>query len=127
MRLLKNLLLRAEHNSPVLTLMLHCRRTAASIANAAVLANIALFLYMGIYLEKLRGITNAETKVPWAVPAGAASMVVAVVMYTVSLWPVFSLLSPVMVCVIAFGSLMSLSLLPHFGLLSVSGAASKYD
>jgi hypothetical protein len=104
-----------------------CRRTAYLIANAAVVTNIILFLYTGIYLAKLKGISDAETNVPWVVPAGAASLAAAVLMYTVSLWPVFSMLSPVIVFVMAFGCMMSLSLLPNFGLLSVSSTSTKRD
>lgn len=104
----------------------HCR-TAYVIANAAVVTNILLFLYTGIYLAKLKGISDAETKVPWVVPAGAASLAAAVLMYTVSLWPVFSILSPVIVFILAFGCMMSSSLLPNFGLLSVSSTANKRD
>lgn len=91
-----------------------------TVGHAAVVTNIILFLYTAIYLEKIKGVTNTDLELPWAVPAGAATLAAAVVMYSISLWPVFSLLSPVIVCVVAFGCLMSLSLLPHFGLLSVS-------
>lgn len=82
-------------------------------------ANALLFLYCTVYLERIRGVRDVDAAAPWAVPSGSVTMVSAGLLFVISMWPVFGLLSPFIVFLLSFGLLNAFLLIPHFGLLSV--------
>jgi hypothetical protein len=95
------------------------------VAAACTAAHILLFLVSSVWLRRIRGEAD-ESSVPWLVPAGSATMVAAWLLFAASIWPVFGLLSPLIVFLLAFGLLMGLMLLPNpFGLLGGGGAKAK--
>jgi hypothetical protein len=88
--------------------------------------HVLLFLVSSVWLRRILGHAD-ESKVPWLVPAGSATIVAAWLLFTTSIWPVFGLLSPFMVFLMGFGMLMGLMVLPlpTFGGPSAADSAAK--
>mmetsp|Transcript_12749 Transcript_12749/g.22543 ORF Transcript_12749/g.22543 Transcript_12749/m.22543 type:complete len:153 (-) Transcript_12749:227-685(-) len=57
----------------------------------------------------------------WIVQAGAGCFATAFVAFTAGLFPVYFILSPVIVLVVTFGGVMGLNFIPTFGLLKPLG------
>jgi hypothetical protein len=81
--------------------------------------NVACFVYVHIYLAKIKGVKDPENSAQQFVALGAATMVAGGFSLMVGIWPVWGILSPIMVFVLFMGLLMSLQFVPTFGILRV--------
>mmetsp|Transcript_30593 Transcript_30593/g.67748 ORF Transcript_30593/g.67748 Transcript_30593/m.67748 type:complete len:154 (+) Transcript_30593:51-512(+) len=104
----------------LVTLVIHdgrLNRVAIQLALINTGINLLLFCYIYLWEEGLRGRQNALNDVKWAVPVGGLTFAVAVISFMVGLWPLFSLLSPLIVVVETYGLIMALNFAPTFGFL----------
>ena len=93
--------------------------TFTSFAACCACINIMCFVYVHLYLGKVKGVADPENSAQHLVAVGAATMVAGGVSLAVGIWPVWGVLSPLMVFVLFMGLLMTLQFVPTFGLLRV--------
>ncbi|XP_070613435.1 transmembrane protein 128 isoform X2 [Erythrolamprus reginae] len=73
--------------------------------------SLSVAFYCIIYLEWYHGIADYETSYPTLVPITTANFIAAVVCFNISLWPVWSFLTPLVLFIQFMGIVMLVSLL----------------
>lgn len=75
-------------------------------------ATIGIYLVFGVGYWKQVHVSEWEKHVPWAIPVASGAAILSAISLTVGLWPVWGLLTPVLVFVILVSAVFFLSALP---------------
>mmetsp|Transcript_44427 Transcript_44427/g.114966 ORF Transcript_44427/g.114966 Transcript_44427/m.114966 type:complete len:188 (-) Transcript_44427:117-680(-) len=83
---------------------------------AMVGVNVAIFLYLAVWLNVVRGVAGEwEEAAPMAIPIGTCAGLIACFAFMVALWPIWSFLTPILLFVLFMGFIMSAHFWPSFG------------
>lgn len=101
----------------LLSLVLHgpsslVQRSLLNIALISTGCNLALFLYLCIWLDLVRGIKDPLNSVKWAAPAGASTLALALIFYILGLWPALGIFTIPIVIVELYGIIIAVHFAP---------------
>jgi len=81
----------------------------------AFIANFFVFLYLAVWLPYMEGIDDDwEDHCPRVIPTATLIGIFSTLCFTIGLWPLYHLLTPVILFVMLMGTIMSAHFLPAF-------------
>ncbi|XP_015744273.1 transmembrane protein 128 [Python bivittatus] len=81
------------------------------LGSCLLVVSLSVAFFCIIYLEWYHGIADYETSYPTLIPITTASFIAAAVCFNISLWPVWSFLTPLVLFIQFMGIVMLVSLL----------------
>ena len=95
----------AFHDSRVYTIVL-------GLGIACTVVATIVFLYLSCYLSYIKRVESWEVASPKGIPTLTLFGSLAILLYTIALWPVYGFLTPVIVGVLTFGMIFFTVLVP---------------